>query len=302
MIAVAIGVTARAQSAATPGADARDDDLVLGRVSDDPKNDYPRLKPLLDYVLPRMAEVGIRGGHVLMARDNQQMMSYLRRGKVDWVTETAGSAMSYEERARAQPILLSERGGLARYQSVIFARRDSGIRTLADLRGRTIALQGPASTSAYMLPAIEILGAKLPLLILASPADRPSPDVVGFVFARSELNISTWVHKGLVDAGAFSEQDWSDLERMPTSFRADLVEVHRTRFAPRALELTRPGLDARVRDRLRQVLLDAARDPNAAPALRAYWNTSAFLPIDDASQAELADLRRAVVQLRAEVE
>ena len=33
----------------------------------------------------------IREGRILMARDVQQMNSYLRRGRVDWVTETPGT-------------------------------------------------------------------------------------------------------------------------------------------------------------------------------------------------------------------
>src|SRR5690606_825659 len=54
---------------------ADDGVLVLGRISDDPKAHYEQLKPLLDYVVPRMADVGIREGRVLMARDAQQMQS-----------------------------------------------------------------------------------------------------------------------------------------------------------------------------------------------------------------------------------
>ena len=73
--------------------------LVLGRVSDDPKSHYDQLKPLLDYVVPRMASVGIRSGRILMAKDAQQMGSYLRRGRVDWVTETAGTAMARKEKS-----------------------------------------------------------------------------------------------------------------------------------------------------------------------------------------------------------
>src|SRR5690606_35087778 len=69
------------------GALANDDDnvLVLGRISDNPKAHYEQLKPLLDYVVPRMRDVGITEGRILMARDAQQMASYLRRGRVDWV-------------------------------------------------------------------------------------------------------------------------------------------------------------------------------------------------------------------------
>jgi len=53
--------------------------LVLGRLSDDPKSHYEQLKPLLDYVIPRMRDVGIVEGRILMAKDMQQMASYLRR-------------------------------------------------------------------------------------------------------------------------------------------------------------------------------------------------------------------------------
>ena len=49
---------------AKPAAASSDDPhvLVLGRISDDPKHHYEQLKPLLDYIVPRMADLGIRKG------------------------------------------------------------------------------------------------------------------------------------------------------------------------------------------------------------------------------------------------
>ena len=73
--------------------------LVLGCVSNDPKGDYEQLKPLLDYVVPRMADVGIREGRILMARDIQQMGSYVRRGRVDWVTGSVATGLQLQARA-----------------------------------------------------------------------------------------------------------------------------------------------------------------------------------------------------------
>src|SRR5690606_32775113 len=160
--------------------------LVLGRISDDPKAHYEQLKPLLDYVVPRMADVGITEGRILMARDTQQMSSYLRRGRVDWVTETSANAMRLQDRAGVQPLLLTERNGAGTYRSITFVRRDSGITRLDDLRGRTIAFQNTSSTSAYVLPALQLLQQGLPLQILLSPMDRPAPNAVGYLFARSE--------------------------------------------------------------------------------------------------------------------
>lgn len=285
-------------------ANAASDDqvLVLGRISDDPKTHYEQLKPLLDYVVPRMRDVGITEGRILMARDAQQMTSYLRRGRVDWVTETAGTAMRLQERARARPLLLTERGGVDRYRGVFFVRRDSGLEKLADLTGRTVAFQNTASTSAYFAPAVDLLDAGQRLEILLSPMDRPAPDSVGYVFARSEMNIATWVHKGLVDAGVVSNLDWEDMQRMPPAFRTDFRIIHETSDYPRALEMVRGDLDPKVEARLREVLLQAASDPNAREALQLFFRTTRFMPVDSASQQALDRLRQGVLRVREQVE
>ena len=291
-------------SAATPAPAGADNShvLVLGRISDDPKAHYEQLKSLLDYVVPRMRDVGIAEGRILMARDAQQMASYLRRGRVDWVTETSGTGVQLQKRAGAKPLLLTERGGVSRYHSVFFARKDSGIQSLADLKGRSIAFQGTGSTSAYLVPAAELLGQGLQLQILLSPMDRPTPDVVGYVFARSELNIAAWVHKRLVDAGVISSLDWGDAMRLPPSFRQDLKILHETPDYPRALEMVRGDLDPKVEARLREVLLEAAADPAAREALNLFFRTTRFLPVDAESLQGLDRLREGAARVREQVE
>lgn len=276
--------------------------LVLGRISDDPKAHYRQLEPLLDYLVPRMADVGIREGRILMARDEQQMASYLRRGRVDWVTETAAAGVLLQDRAGAEPLVLTERDGVSEYHTVFFARADSGIDSLADLHGRSIAFQRRNSTSAYFAPAAELLAAGHALEILLSPTDKPQPPALGYVFARSELNIATWVHKGLVDAGAMSSLDWENPQRVPPAFRDDLRVIGRTAGFPRALELVRPGMDPAVKARLRALLLQAAQDPDAREAMLGFFDTTRFLPLDEAALSALERLGDGVERVRTEVE
>lgn len=276
--------------------------LVLGRVSDDPKAHYDQLKPLLDYVIPRMASVGIHSGRILMAKDLQQMSSYLRRGRVDWINETAGNAAVLERRGVAHSFLVSERDGAPRYHGIFFVHRDSPIYSLADLPGHSVAFQSPYSTSAYYLPAAQLLDAGQSLELLLSPMDKPAPDRVGYVFARTELNITTWVHKRLVDAGVLSDLDWRNPARMPPAFSRDFRVIGRTRDVPRALMLVRNGMEPRVQARLRQVLLEAAQDPEASEALRRFMNTGRFLPITAEDRQALDRLAVGVQRVRAEVE
>ena len=294
----------RAHAQAPPVAGTDDDAsvLVLGRVSDDPKAHYDQLKPLLDYVVPRMASVGIRSGRILMAKDLQQMTSYLRRGRVDWINETAGNAALLERRGVAHSFLITEREGATRYHSVFFVRRDSPVKTLRDLAGHSVAFQNPYSTSAYYLPAVQLLDQGLPLELLLSPMDKPSPDAVGYLFARTELNITTWVHKRLVDAGVLSNLDWNNPQRLPASFAQDFRVIARSEDVPRALMLTRTGMDPRVQARLREVLMEASLDPDAGEVLRRFIETSRFVPITDEDRRSLDRLGDGVQRVRTEVE
>ena len=276
--------------------------IVIGRITDNPRSDYTRLKGLLDQVLPKLAAVGVTEGTVLLARDAQQMAGYLRRGRVDWVTETPAMAAELHNRSNAQPFMRALREDRNVYRSLIFVRRDSGIRSVEALRGKRIALQSRASTSAFYLPLMLLVTAQLPLSELATPDDMPPADEVGFLLARSDLNIATWVHKGLADAGAFSNLDWDNAARMPAAFKDDFRVIAESESVPRAIELTRADLPAEVADALREALLELDSDPAAADALRGYFSTARFETIDPSTHAALTDLNTRIGPLRRELE
>ncbi len=278
------------------------DTLVIGRISDDPKAHYESMRPMVNYVVAHMGDLGIVHGRVLMARDAQQMVSYLRQGKVDWISETAGAAIGLQDRSGAEFLVRARRGGLYDYHSVFFARRDSGIDSIDDLPGRALGFEHPMSTSAYLVPAIILLDANLSLAIQSSPLERPPPNFVGYTFARSESNLVTWVQKGLVDAAVFSNQDWSDLVADDHRASEQLVRFHTSEEFPRALELVRPGLAVPIKERLRALLLDAHNQADASAALRAYQRTERFDAIDAATLARVNALRKGVRRVRSEIE
>lgn len=276
--------------------------LVIGRISDNPRADVQRLRPLLDYVVPKLSSVGIERGEILLARDPVQLRNYLRRGRVDWVTETAAMAAMLGADANAQPILRTIRDNEGVYRSVIFVRRDSGIENIQQLLGKRIALQVRSSTSSFYLPLLLLRDAGLPVVELASPDDTPSPGQVGFLMARSELNISTWVEKGLADAGAFSNRDWGNPTRMPESFRSHMRLIAQSEDVPRAVELMRGDADPALRAALTSVLIAASDDSEASAALHDFFGATRFVPIEAASAESLSKLGQQVLALRREVE
>ena len=82
----------------------------------------------------------------------------------------------------------------------------------------------------------------------------------------------------------------------------DLTVIGETNDYPRAVEMVRAGLDPRVEARLREVLIDAAGDPEAGDALLRFFNTTRFMPVDPESQEALDRISEGVARVRAEVE
>ncbi len=254
----------------------RDQILVLGKVSEDPKKHYKNHKPIADYLVKKTADLGILKAEILFARDNAMMISYLRQGKIDLLTETPFSAIEFVKKGGAEILLRRWKKRVAEYHTIFFTRKDSAIFSLQDLKGKTIAFEDSGSTSSFLLPAATLIQNGFKLVELATPREKPPVDMIGYVFGKNEVNSPTWVVKKLVDAAAFSNLDWDDDGRTIPSMKQDLRIFHKTDSVPRSLELVRGDLSIGLKNRLREVLINAHEDPAAKQALKAYKKTTQF--------------------------
>lgn len=282
--------------------DKRGKMLIIGRVSNNPKKHYPRLVPINNYVTERMKDLGITKGSVLIAKDNGEMIRYLKEGKVDWVTETPFSAFVFSEETGAEIILRRWKKGVPDYYTVFFTRKDSGINSIKDIKGKKIAFNDPGSTSSYFVPLAVLKKAGLEPVELSGPREKPPAGKTGYAFTGGdELNVTAWVHKGLAEVGAFSNLDWESNKDVPYAFRKDLKIIYRTNSFPRAVELVRKGLDPRIKKRLKEILLNAHHDPQAEEALEKYRKTARFDEFKGKTKEKLEEARRLFEFIRQDV-
>ncbi len=293
LLAPAAPAAAAAGTAAPPRART----LVLGRVSDSPQREVAALEPMVRWAAERLKEVGVERGELRFARDDDEMIAMLRDGRVDWVTESPAGAALFIRRAGARVLARSWKGGVGEYRSLLFVPETSPVRSLADLRGRRLALEDPGSTTGALVPRALLAAAGLPGPLLPSPGASVRPGQVGCVFAGSELNVFAWVRRGLVDAGATSDLVWRTRGSVPESLKRRLRVLHESPPLPRALELVGPALASERARRLRALLLGAERDPSAAAALEAYGRTLRF---DALPPGGLDLVERALALQRAE--
>ena len=276
--------------------------LVLGMVTNNPKKNYGRLKPIVDYAAAQLADVGITGGAVLFANTNIELMQFLDEGRVDWVTESVISALQFEEIANAEVFLRRWKSLVPEYHTVFITQENSDIHSIADLAGRRIAFEDPGSTSSYFVPLVALGDAGLELVELGSHTEMPPPGRVGYVFAGSEINIAIWVAKGRVSAGAYNNLDWANPDDTLRAIRDDLRIFHESEPLPRAVELVRADLDPAVKERLRETLLNAHLDRAAEDALTAYSRTRRFDLFAGQAKAGINAARRSYAEIRTMLE
>ena len=216
------------------------------------------------------------------------MIKFLKERKIDWVQKGVFQALMYEQQGGMEIMLRSWREDAPDYYTVIFTRHDSGIDTINSLKGRKIAFQDAGSTSAFFTPAAALRKAGLELIELSSPKDKVPPTKVGYAFAGDEISISTWVHRGITDAGAFHNQDWENPTHNPEGIKKDLKIIYQSEKLPRMVELIRKDLDPNVKQRIKEILLKAADDPAAKEALAAYGpKTAKFDEFKGTAKTEL---------------
>ena len=261
--------------------------LVIGKISTNPKKHFKYLRPISDYVVERMADLGYTDAKVLMAKNVHQLARYMRQGRVDWVTETPFASVILNRKADAEYLLHKWKKGVANYHSVIFVRKDSGISNLDDMKGKVVAFQDRGSSTSFYLPAHMLISNGYELVEMNSYRDRPPEDAIGYIFAKEEINISTWVHKGIVSAGAYSNLDWYKDDHNPPAFRDIFVQIAQSDEIPRAIETVRSDLPDKEKERLKAILLEMETLPEARSVLKSYQVTKMFEPISEEIRGEL---------------
>lgn len=246
--------------------------LTIGRPAKEVRREHERLKPIAEYLAERLEGHGIEGCDVVLDGKNSQTATaaLIRSGKLDLIFETPYASLAFAGKAGAVPILLIRREGVLEYNSFIFARKDSGITTLGDLPGKVIAFEDPGSTSAYHLPRAALEAAGLRLAQLSEPEGEAPEGKVGYVFAGSELNVSSWVFFRRTAAGALSNTDWVSQDENPESFRREFTILEKTEPVPRMLVLAAPDLGESLVRAVQAVLLDMPNHETGRTALAPY--------------------------------
>lgn len=177
----------------------------------------------------------------------------LGEGRTQLAFLTPSTYVLAHGRHGARLLATALRRGQPVQHSVIVARRDAGIRTLNDLKGRSFAFGDVDSTSSHIVPRAMLLDAGVPLELLAASAHLGHHDAVAAAVLHGEY-----------DAGAVMESVAARHER------DGLVAVAVSPAIPEFNISAARDLDPGLAERLQRALLGLSRaTPEGAAVLEA---------------------------------
>lgn len=295
VISFAAAFTARADMR-VPAAE-RASTFVVGRISSDLRRTLPRLDTMANHMASKLGDVGYRRGHGIVVDSVAEMVALLHDGQVDMISESPLSAIALSQQSGAEIVLREWKDKVPVYRSVVIVAKNSPVQSLADLRGRRIALEDRSSTTGFLLPLAALKAAGLSLVELPAP-DAPVPaGAVGYVFSGGELNIASWTARGLVDAGAYSDQDLDDTDRTPKRMRNDLRTIYLSQPVIRSVVLLSGSLPRERRVRIIAELLALGADESAQAVRHEYYRLRRYDELDGDALLSLDTIRAAAAAL-----
>ena len=265
---------------------------------DDPVRAIKDRQEFVDYLAKKLAPFGIVGAKIMVIDKMHLLAQALKEGKVDLFHDSVVPTMVLSKWSGSVPILRQWKYGEADYSGIIVVNTNSGMNTLADLKGKVIGFDEPHSTSASVLPRMLLEEKKLKLVEVKSPG-AVKPDVIGYEYGE-DGNSANRLVIGRVDAAASIDRE---IERLKPEVRETLKIIGRTISVPRQIISVRKDLDSQLVNALKDVLLKMDKDPEGQEVMKRQWNTTKFDDIPPGSLEHLRYVERYVFStLRKEVD
>ena len=219
------------------------------------------------------AELGVQvEGFVTL--DQAAAVEALRNGDADVSFMGALPYVLARNEIGAEVILAEVYRGAPTYRGRIFVRRDSGISSVDQLRGKTIAFADPLSESGYLYP--------LDILVREGLMERGADPATFFstvYFAGGYQQAIQAVASGFVDAAGASQ--FAELLLTPDQF-AEVTWIAESEEIPSHAVIVRRGLDPVRVDRFREAML-RLNEPEHRHLLAHLYGPDGYIAVEHAA-------------------
>jgi phosphonate transport system substrate-binding protein len=260
---------AAASATVSPLALAQSRTLRVTAIPDESPTELARkAAPLVKYLEQKM---GMKVEYVPVT-DYAAAVEALANQQVDWVWVGGFTFVQALVRSGGKAIPLVQREEDAKFRSV-FITTDDRIKTLADLKGKTLSFGSTSSTSGHLMPRSFLLAANV----------DPDKDLKRVAYSGAHDATAAAVASGKVDAGALNVSVW---EKLVEDKKVDPAKVRVFFTTPTYFDYNwtvHADMPAAQRERLARAFLDLSPATPEGRDILALQRATRFIPTQAAN-------------------
>ncbi|MGF1581153.1 MAG: phosphate/phosphite/phosphonate ABC transporter substrate-binding protein [Gemmataceae bacterium] len=198
---------------------------------------------------------------IRVGRSYNAVVEGMANDQVDLACFGAVSYQKARKRGAVELLAVGYKGERSYYFSGIFCRKDSGLKSLKDLRGKRVAFGDPDSTSSFNVPVAMLLEAGV----------HPVKDLKKVMVTGSHGDSLQQLAQGLVDASCASFAEYTRFVQERVLDDKKVVPLKKSGPIPNPPFAVRARLPKELKDKLKEAFRNAHKLPGMEPGmLRGY--------------------------------
>ena len=224
------------------------------------------LKPISDYLSERL---GVKV-EAFTASNYIGVVEGLGSGSVDFGIIPPFSSLLAQKQSSAKPILTSKgKTGKPGYTAELYVRKDSGIKSLQDVKGKKVAFVDPSSSSGYIYPGAMLVEAGLNL----------DKDISYQFSGGHDKSLQLLLNKDVDVIATFDGVEDRYAKDFPQA-KTDIQKLATSDMIPGVMVTTSGKMDKELQEKLEKALRDIEKDPKMKEMFTKMFSITGFTDVD----------------------
>ena len=224
------------------------------------------LKPISDYLSERL---GVKV-EAFTASNYIGVVEGLGSGSVDFGIIPPFSSLLAQKQSNAKPILTSKgKTGKPGYTAELYVRKDSGIKSLQDVKGKKVAFVDPSSSSGYIYPGAMLVNAGLNL----------DKDISYQFSGGHDKSLQLLLNKDVDVIATFDGVEDRYAKDFPQA-KTDIQKLATSDMIPGVMVTTSSKMDKELQKKLEQALRDIEKNPKMKELFTKMFSITGFTDVD----------------------
>lgn len=224
------------------------------------------LKPISDYLSERL---GVKV-EAFTASNYIGVVEGLGSGSVDFGIIPPFSSLLAQKQSNAKPILTSKgKTGKPGYTAELYVRKDSGIKSLQDVKGKKVAFVDPSSSSGYIYPGAMLVEAGLNL----------DKDISYQFSGGHDKSLQLLLNKDVDVIATFDGVEDRYAKDFPQA-KTDIQKLATSDMIPGVMVTVSSKMDKELQEKLEKALRDIEKDPKMKELFTKMFSITGFTDVD----------------------